>query len=476
MNEFPFGSGPDQDPEIQEEVRRFEEMLRGKGYHFFDAFQLEDIFFHYLHQHQLSRALSVAEYAIEKFPELPDFLHKKATILLDQGKFQEAMASINLALEKTPGQIEYILLKSEILTQQGFHDDALYVLEHTASGVAALESHFGELLMQLGSVSRNARRLEQAIAYYERALDENPLFEDALFEIVDTLELSGDTPRAIARLNRYLDDHPDNPFVWLTMGNLYSKYGWYELGVEAFDFAIAAQDDFASAYFGKGMCYRELGNVQEALKCYLEVQMHEQPYEYATLYNIGECYEQLGEYALAFSYYQKCTEHFANQVDGWVGAGFCMEQQEKFKEAIYFYRKAIGLDEEHSEAWVSLANAEFKLGNGRAAYEALTEAIRLNPSDTQMWTEWAEMLHEEGNTEGSVTFLEEGIRHNPESADLHYHLAAYLFQLNQRNKACHELENALLLKYQRYPLIFDIFAPLRKDPSVLELVRLYRDT
>jgi tetratricopeptide (TPR) repeat protein len=115
------------------------------------------------------------------------------------------------------------------------------------------------------------------------------------------------------------------------------------------------------------------------------------------------------------------------------------------------------------------------MGHPTTAYEALERALQINSADVKMWQDWGELLHRDENKDGAVTFLEEGIRMNPGASDLHYQLAAYLFELKQWNKGLVSLENALILEPAKHYILFNIFADLRAVPAIQSLIRQYTD-
>ena len=76
--------------------------------------------------------------------------------------------------------------------------------------------------------------------------------------------------------------------------------------IDAYDFAIAIDENFASGYFNKAHALANLGNYYEAISLYRETFKYEDPEAY-TYHYIGECFEKAGKLEEAVEQYQEAV-------------------------------------------------------------------------------------------------------------------------------------------------------------------------
>ena len=128
-----FGQEDHHERRVKLEATRFEEMLSGESFHFFDSMMLEDIYFYYLRHNKIKNALKLVNYALQRNPYGEDLFFKRATVLYELSRLTEAMRDVQRALEQNPLQMEYVFLKAEILSQLGKYDGAQTELENYLS-------------------------------------------------------------------------------------------------------------------------------------------------------------------------------------------------------------------------------------------------------------------------------------------------------------------------------------------------------
>ena len=124
-----FGQEDQGDQRLQQEASRFEAMLKGDAYHFFDMLTLEDLFFYYMRHNKFSKALNLVNYSLKQHPNSEELFFKRATVLLEMGKLKEARREVKRAMEINPTQLDYVFLDSEILSQLGKYKEAMASLE-----------------------------------------------------------------------------------------------------------------------------------------------------------------------------------------------------------------------------------------------------------------------------------------------------------------------------------------------------------
>jgi len=449
-------------------AKDFERRLRTETGIFLDLHQVNEIYNYYFHTQQIGKAHDLLTYALTTYPSNGDLHYKQARLYAEQKHYYKGVTSVDRALTYSPHHREYTFYKADLLARLDRYHEAISELEMLLAYTSDMEG----VWMHMGNIAQICSRPTDSERFYRMALEVNPAYEEALFELAFLLESEDQLERAITLFQDYLDTYPYAAVAWHHLGLAYKKLGQIDKALEAFDFALVIQDDFTTAYFQKGVLLLEKQRYQEAIACFLQVSQYS-PKDLHNLYHIAECFENLSLYRDAHRYYHKVTELDPDYVDAWVGMGFCLKERDRHYEALHYYQKAFELDSEHVDLCLALGMCEYKLGHYHTAYQYLERAVSLSPEDVTIWQEWAEMLYEAENYTGAITYLEEAIRLHSQAADLYYHCAAYCYECGMEDKGQMYLENGLLLDHKNHQQIFQIAPSLRSDESVQELISLY---
>ena len=89
--------------------------------------------------------------------------------------------------------------------------------------------------------------------------------EAVVYELSFCFEISNRTKESIAYFGNFLDKNPYSKAAWFNLGIAYNNTEEYDKAIEAYDFAIAIDDSFASAYFNKANSYANLNLYEKAI-------------------------------------------------------------------------------------------------------------------------------------------------------------------------------------------------------------------
>lgn len=447
----------------------FENMLKKQELGFIDLFKADEVFNFYLDSQDLHKARQLIEFARRSHPFSDDLFAKEAQLELEHGHTDEALECVNQALYYNPMQAEYVLLKSEILAQLGQYDDAMGLLSELAPSADAIE----EVLLQMGNVAQLCGQLEESEQFYRQALQAEPSFEVAAYELCCLLESQDRYVEAIELYQKLLDHDPYLSEAWYQLGILLGKTEQYEHALEALGFATAIRDDHALAYYQAGAMLMNLERYEEALTALLDAASlrNKDPF---ILYHLGECYEALGDYRGAARYYQRVLRVDAQHVDALIGLGYCMERSEDYIPAINYYQKALRLEDGNNEELrVALAICEYKLGNLQSAFDHVWYALGHSGVPFNIWMMWIEALMEEDNFSGAAIFLEEAVQLNPDEAMFYYMCAACHYRAGDKEKAMYYFENSLLLAPGESHAVLHLAPEMYEDRLFARLLKRY---
>jgi len=172
----------------------------------------------------VQRRMGDDDAAIEVFSAIPEGsehsaeAHTQLAVLYEgKGDFQRALDEIQLALAEKPTRPRE-LYAATLRAKAGDFDGAVAFLE----GLLLKNPNDDELLFNLGVVFSEAHRTQEALAYMERAIEQNPNNASALNYVGYTWAERGDNlDQAESYIVRALDLRPDDGFIIDSLGWVY---------------------------------------------------------------------------------------------------------------------------------------------------------------------------------------------------------------------------------------------------------------
>lgn len=127
---------------------------------------------------------------------------------------------------------------------------------------------------------------------------------------------------------------------------LYAKKRDYRGAIAAFDRALEIDEKLPYVWNDRGVCYRTLGDYDEALRCFLRA-VELAPGNSEVLYDMGETLEQLGVMQMNNRYLDAAVETFKmvvnnlpNSMESWNHIGICLKELGKPEESKFYFDRA----------------------------------------------------------------------------------------------------------------------------------------
>lgn len=361
---------------FQDDLTRFEGILaQGKSV-FFDTDQLDTFIDHYLMSNQLKKAMDCVNYASVYYPDNLNFKLRKAQVLSNMGRLNEAL-SLMMRYERLFGSdLEFLLTKASLHSQLRNSKMAIKYFEKSLD--VAIDEERDEIYLDLAAEYQNMGAFDLAIKTLNNAIDSNPENEAAVHELAYCFDLKNEMDAAIEVYNRYLDLKPYSFTTWYNLGNAFSKAERYADALWAYDYCTIIHEDFSSAYFNMGNIYLVLEDFKKAIDCFERCIEIDGEDAMALVY-IAEAYEHLEDYDLAMRYYRKSMQLQPDLAEPWLGMGIVLDLMERTAEAIPFLAKAVQLDDLNPDFLHVYGSALSKNGQTVEAFNAYYKALTINP-------------------------------------------------------------------------------------------------
>jgi tetratricopeptide (TPR) repeat protein len=458
--------------DVRRTVRRFEEMLATSATVFFDLSDFELLIDHYTGQQDYPHALRACEMALEQYPFSADLLIDKAQILAMLSRTTEALRLIDEVAELEPNNPDVAVTRGIIYSQRSEFGRAVEFFEQ---GLAQSGDDHGrdDVEFNLGLAYQHWGKPRAAARHYQQSLKLNPANESAAHELLQCWALSDELGNAPAFFQTFVDTDPFSARAWFNLGLAHFRLENNDDAHDAFEYATFTDADFHAAfgYLGQTLVLR--GDYRSALDAFDQSFPTGQPTAEA-LCNLGECHEKLQEWTEAKRYYQRALELDPETDEAWFGLGMVLAGQERWFEALHYMRKALSLYDESGEYWLGLARCEYLVGNIVSALDAYEHATAADPASAEAWVGWASVLFEQGHHEEAADLVKTALETAPDDAELNYRAAAYLLAAGRYREAYTYLENALLLDFDKHPMLFEYLPALASQPTLLRLIDQYR--
>src|SRR5699024_3097255 len=255
----------------------------------------------------------------------------KVEILLYENKLDKAEEILNDLYEIEPYNPEIFIQKANILSKQLLHQEAVEVLKIAEDILGEDEEVFSMIAMEYLFLED----FEKAKNYYLKclAIDEND--SSSLHNIIYCFDYLNQPEEAVEFLLQFIDKNPYSEIAWHQLGLQYIELDDDKKALEAFDFAIIADDTFMGAYMEKAKLLENSENYEEAIQCYLTTLELEDATAFAYLH-IGECYNKMGQTGLALEFFNKSLQTDPLLDKTWIAITEFYFERKHFEKALYY--------------------------------------------------------------------------------------------------------------------------------------------
>lgn len=199
------------------------------------------------------------EKCLAREPNNTRVMYKKGLLLLTADKYQEAIDIFQELLKKEPDNVR----ANESMGRALFHQEKYADAELYFANALRLEPHW-KYYNFLGIINDYQKKPDQAIRYYQKAIDLNP-DEGTLYNNLGvSYSLSGDYKRASNAFNNAITHNYSDSKVYNNLGMVLAKSGQYEKALDAFKKGGTE----AQAYNNLGCVYLEQGAIDESIRCF----------------------------------------------------------------------------------------------------------------------------------------------------------------------------------------------------------------
>lgn len=229
-------------------------------------------------------------------------------------------------------QAETALLRNDLIKAQALLD---YEISVHPDNVDALT--------MLGIVHGRARRLDEAVTYLERALEQEPDKGQAHMALASVMVAKGDAEKAIFHAEEACRVMPEDAEVWNHLGLTLIYLGRRADAVKAFAAARDRRPDHPFAEQNLAAALRDSGQDAESIEAWKRV-VRRFPNQLAAHMALGELYMGRGQYEESITAGKAATRSAPGAAQAWIMLALALSEAGRTAEAETHLRKAVALD------------------------------------------------------------------------------------------------------------------------------------
>lgn len=364
----------------------------------------------FMRKRQMTQARGAFAEAVKVNPALPESRTALAELYLAEGSADLALEQAQAAIQLNPRNVQAAIISGDAYLRKGDVAKSRQIFETVAQALP--KESIGPY--RLGLVAHAEKNDTKALAYFEEALDRKPATIEALAQIAMIKIAQGKTNEARERVNKQLEASPNNPLLYILLGQLWMKAEDLGQAETAFKKALALDNSILSAYINLGLVYHIAGKTDQAAKEF-EAVLAKDPKVIQAHMMLGIIHDGREEYDKAQPHYEailKLDPQFAPAANNlaWIivehggNIDFALSHAQIARErqpndphiadtlgwiyykknasllAVSLLREAVDKLPNEPVVYYHFGMAQKKNGDAAGAKKALQTALRLNPN------------------------------------------------------------------------------------------------
>ena len=227
-------------------------------------------------------------------PKDPKALNLLGTILMSEGRLDEASMHFQEATSKGSNNPAIYVNSAICQIGMGNPDTCIELCKHALD----INPDYSNAWNIMGNGYLGKREFGKAADAFRKALEKQPYFTDARFNLGRALLESGKSEDALAQFEAVLEQTPNNVHALTCKADVLAGKHLPAEAAELYQKALGLNPDYAPAHTGLGRLYRQLEHFDEALACFKRA-IELNPDSIEALMYAGETFRKLGQHEAA---------------------------------------------------------------------------------------------------------------------------------------------------------------------------------
>jgi superkiller protein 3 len=319
-----------------------------------------------------------------------------------------------------------------------------------------------------GKKLKDEKKVADAIAKFEKAVELNPNYTDARYELAWCQNDTKNYTSALSNLRRVRSEWPPTLRVFFELGWAFEKLGLYDSAIVAYKKSLEVKPTYGSAHRQLGYIAYNKNEITQGLEHFKNYEAAvDSVTDYLYWYRKGYLQNANKDFAGAVTSMEKAMRYKPDYMNTYLEIGYAKYKLKNDEEAIAYYKKAIELDPKshigyngigevyrdskknmnEAMSWYKKAldinaaerKACFGMGyclNSQAKYSEaipyLRKAIESEATYTAAYVELGYSFYKTSFYSDAITNLNKAVSLNPANENARYYLT--LLYISQKNK------------------------------------------
>jgi tetratricopeptide (TPR) repeat protein len=229
----------------------------------------------YFYNNKTRQAKEILERCVKNIPTSTDGFLKLAELYFYVKKYQESINCVNSALKIDENIAKGYFLKGMCYKESGDTSRALSSFQTACEQ----DNQYYDAYVETGRLFA-AKKNPLAIEYFNNAIKINPKSSEVVYFIAKFYQDAGKTKLAIDAYNKLLEMDSKNKNALYNLGAIeYANSKNLDKAKEYFTNAINADPQYGEAYFGRGVCFEDAKDFDNAIADYKMAVQYKPNYE-----------------------------------------------------------------------------------------------------------------------------------------------------------------------------------------------------
>ena len=344
-------------------------------------------------QGKMQEARSELQEIVKSDPQSPMSYVRLAQLDRQLGNFDEARKELEQGRTLAPDNLEIPYQEAILEDAVGNEPRAISLLEEVLKKTEKPDGKYNPAeannravyLQKLGTIYRSQENYDKAIETYQRVValggDQEPRGESL---IVETLQLDGQTRKAIQEADAALKKYPNNRELLMQRAALLGQEGHRDEAVSQLKKMLTGNPDDRDIYLAIAQIYSQAKlypDAEEVIQKSLGLSGDPQDQEYAR-FLLGSIYERQKKYDLAEEQFKKvlAVDPLNDAAANYLGY-MLADRGVRLAESVKYIKDALKIEPNNGAYLDSLGWAYHKMNRNEMAQGPLEKAVKLIPKD-----------------------------------------------------------------------------------------------
>ena len=320
--------------------------------------------------------------------------------------------------------------------------------------------------------NENAQRASQAV---DIATSMHPYSSEIQIKKAELLIIDKKYAEALSILKFLVKIEPDNGEVFFLKGQAHLEQGEAKLAHEAFWHSTQCfTEDKVDLLYRIGSLYLEVDYFIYALRYFLYA-LGIYPESLNVLFELGYCYERLGELEKSDKYYNKYLDINPFSSSVWYNLGIVHTRNGDFAKALDAYDFALAVEPTNSSAIHNKANTLATIEKYKEAAECFAELLEFEPENPRIYASIGECYEKLGSYEVAIEYYNRSLQILPTLSEAHFGIGVVNLKTQRYNLALESIRKAIALEPENYDYWLGLAKVLFEMGNEEEAINAYRE-